>query len=465
MRFKHSLAFRQVWLCRLQRIGVVRSLLKALTPPTSSASADYAAWRHGFLWDRLGLCLWLSFAILLTFALRDLYSTVFPLKELQSIPDPLKELSVPVYLIVAALLTVCLILHKTPFGRKRPEILFLGLSWSMTLTPQVLASLRGFPLPDVLAWTLVFLIQATLIPVRWELHLLSQLGLLFYFYGVNSILGTTIFQIKPGHPEASIFMLTIFMYIIWVCFICDLAVFLYERLQRAAFESRRQAQVFLHAVSHDLRNPVTGTLMVLKNMLKKPEETLLVPRSLLERMVASSDRQLLLINSLLDVGTTDMRSIKLHQQNLCLNTLVESAIADLEPLLKESQATLTNQIPSDLPLVSADATQVWRVLSNLIANALSHNPPGVALTLSATQEAGMIRCYVQDNGIGMNRGECDRVFDLYNRGSQARRSAGLGLGLYLCRKIIAAHTGKMGVSSTPGEGATFWFTLPIAGEG
>jgi signal transduction histidine kinase len=200
-------------------------------------------------------------------------------------------------------------------------------------------------------------------------------------------------------------------------------------------------------------------------MLKKPEETLLVPRSLLERMVASSDRQLLLINSLLDVGTTDMRSIKLHQQNLCLNTLVESAIADLEPLLKESQATLTNQIPSDLPLVSADATQVWRVLSNLIANALSHNPPGVALTLSATQEAGMIRCYVQDNGIGMNRGECDRVFDLYNRGSQARRSAGLGLGLYLCRKIIAAHTGKMGVSSTPGEGATFWFTLPIAGEG
>ncbi|MGA7937928.1 MAG: HAMP domain-containing sensor histidine kinase [Kovacikia sp.] len=448
--------------CRLRKASMGRSLLKFFHSPKSPASADYAAWRHGFLWDRLGLCLWLSFAILFTFALRNLYSTVFPLKELQSIPDSLKDLTVPIYAIVAVLLSACLILHRTRFGRQRPEILFLGLSWSLTIAPQILATLRGFPLPDLLAWTLVFLIQATLIPVRWKLHLLSQVVLLLYFYGVNSVLGLTSFPAKPGQPEASIFMLTIFMYLLWVCFICDLAVFLYERLQRTEFESRRQAQLFLNAVSHDLRNPVTGTLMVLKNLLKKPEEMVSVPRSLLERMVASSDRQLTLINSLLDVGTTDMGESKLQLQSLCLNTLVQSAIADLEPLLQESQATLSNQIPSDLPLVTADATQIWRVLSNLIANALSHNPPGVALTLNATAEVGMIRCYVEDNGIGMSRAECDRVFDLYNRGSQARRSSGLGLGLYLCRKIIAAHKGKMGVISIPGKGATFWFTLPIS---
>ncbi|UBF26583.1 HAMP domain-containing histidine kinase [Kovacikia minuta CCNUW1] len=462
MRFNQSLALKQVCICKLRKVGIGRSLLAFFTPSTSPASADYAAWRHGFLWDRLGLCLWLFFAILLTFVLRDFYSTVFPLKELQNVPDPLKQLTVPIYIIVGVLLVGWLVVHRTRFGRQHPEVLFLGLSWSLTIAPQILASLSGFPLPDILGWMLVFFIQATLIPVRWELHLLSQLVLLFYFYGVNSALGLTVFSIKPGHPDASIFMLTIFMYLVWVCLICDLAVFLYERLQRAEFESRRQAQVFLNAVSHDLRNPVTGTLMVLRNLLKKPDDTIAVPRSLLERMVDSSDRQLVLINSLLDVGTTNLRELKLHPQSLCLNTLVNSALADLEPLLQENQAMLINQIPPDLPSVNADETQIWRVLSNLIANALNHNPPGISLTLSATSDISMVQCCVQDDGVGMSRGECDRVFDLYNRGSQARRSSGLGLGLYLCRKIIVAHGGKIGVSSSPGKGATFWFTLPRA---
>ncbi len=245
MGFKQPLAFRQGWICRLRKGGVVRSLLESIIPSTNnSASADYAAWRSGFLWDRLGLCIWLSFAILFTFAVRDLYNAVFPLKELEGFPAWVHDLSVPVYGLVALLLAVCLILHKTSFGRRYPEFLFLGLSWSLTLTPQILASMRGFALPDLLAWTLVFLIQATLIPVRWEFHLLSQLSLLFYFYGVNSVLRLTAFPVKPGQPELSIFALTIFMYMVWVCFICDLAVYLYERLQRTEFESRRQAQLF-----------------------------------------------------------------------------------------------------------------------------------------------------------------------------------------------------------------------------
>jgi signal transduction histidine kinase len=69
---------------------------------------------------------------------------------------------------------------------------------------------------------------------------------------------------------------------------------------------------------------------------------------------------------------------------------------------------------------------------------------------------------VQDNGVGMSQAECDRVFDLYARGAQAKRTVGLGLGLYLCRQIIEAHGGEIGVTSSSGAGATFWFTLPIA---
>ena len=440
---------------------VGRSLLNLKPSPVTPASAEYCAWQHRFFLSRLGLCLWVAFAILLTFVAFDVYSLFFPVVEIKDLHQNVRDLTIPIDLALITLLGLCLVLHRTPIGRRYPGVVLLAASWSVTIVPQVMATLRGFPLPDVLGWSLVLLLQATLIPVRWRLHLLSQLGLLFYFYGVNSFLGLTTLPVLPGLPERSIFLFTIVIYLFWFCFVCDLAIYLYERLQRAEFESRQQVQLFLHAVSHDLRNPVVGTTLVLNKLLKTPEETVTVPRSLLERMVESSDRQLNLINSLLEVSSSDVSEVSFSPEPVALAALVAAAIDDLEPLLAQNRATLNNQVSAALPKVSADPTQIWRVISNLVANALHHNPPGTTICLSATIEAGFIRCEVQDNGSGMSAIEVDRVFDLYARG-QARRSVGLGLGLYLCRKIIAAHGGEMGLSSSPGAGSRFWFTLPIA---
>jgi signal transduction histidine kinase len=102
------------------------------------------------------------------------------------------------------------------------------------------------------------------------------------------------------------------------------------------------------------------------------------------------------------------------------------------------------------------------VFENLLTNAFNHNPPGLRMILRATVEEQVIRCTIEDNGVGMNPEQCDRAFELYARGSQARRSTGIGLGLYLCRQIVQAHGGEIGVTSSPGAGATFWFTLPLA---
>ena len=441
----------------------VRSLWQRLkSPVTSAASADYTSWQQGFLLDRLGLCLWLALMILLTFVALALYEAVFPIRQMQNIPDQFRDLWIPIDLTLILLLSIGIFLHRTRLARRYPALMFLGLSWSMTIVPQILATSRGLPLPDVKAWSLVFLIQATLIPVRWELHLISQLGLLIYFYGINSLLGLTVIPALPGQQGQSIFLLTVLMYLFWFCFVCDLAVYLYERLQQAEFESRRQVQLFLHAVSHDLRNPVTGTLLVLKNLLKKADSTVEVPRSLLERMIESNDRQLNLINSLLEAGTSDLRNLVINPKPVSLRSLVEGAIADLEPQLTQNQAKLVNQVATNLPPVNADAIQIWRVISNLIANALHHNLPGVTITLAATLEPGQVRCCICDDGTGISAPEANQIFNLYNQGSQRRRSIGLGLGLYICRKVIAAHGGEIGVSSNPGSGAMFWFTLPIA---
>jgi two-component system sensor histidine kinase/response regulator len=74
----------------------------------------------------------------------------------------------------------------------------------------------------------------------------------------------------------------------------------------------------------------------------------------------------------------------------------------------------------------------------------------------------MLRCAVVDNGTGMTAEQANNLFEIYQRGSQAKRTIGLGLGLYLCRQIVNAHQGEIGIVSVPNAGAEFWFTLPLA---
>ncbi|MBD2776070.1 sensor histidine kinase [Iningainema tapete] len=424
---------------------------------------EYRTWRDRFLWQRLHLWLWLALMCLLTFTIRNIYDLYFPLKEFTDLPRELKNQALVIYPVMYGCILTCLAIHKTKFGRRHPGVLFLGLSWSITLVEQIFATINGFAIPDLIAWSLVFLSQATFIPVRWTLHLTSQLVVLIYYFGVNTVLGLNL-----PVPGKSLYNATIILFLFWFCFICDFAVYLYDRLQRSEFYARRereQAQealrIFFHAVSHDLRNPVLGTLMVLKNLLSRPEEKILVSRGILERMEQSSDRQLSLINSLMEAHLSEVQGIVLQRQPIQLNTVVEAAIADLKQMLVENQVTLTNSVTTDLPTINADSTQLWRVFSNLIVNAVKHNPPGLSITINAQLEGEQIYCTVADNGVGISQKQSEHLFDLYFRGGNLRNSVSLGLGLYLCKQIITAHGGEIGVKSAPNAGATFWLTLPL----
>lgn len=235
-----------------------------------------------------------------------------------------------------------------------------------------------------------------------------------------------------------------------------------EQLRTLEANLRQQLNVFLNAVSHDLRNPVMGTALVLKHLIEQRGDVVPVPHAILDRMERSNQRQLGLIDSLIETHAAEVWGITLHLQAVPLYGLAEEAIADFQPMLAQEQATLVNHISSDLPSVTADPLQLSRVYQNLIANALKHNPRGLQITLNAQIDGSQIRCTVADSGIGINQEQRDRLFDLYFQGSQKRRSVGLGLGLYLCQQIIQAHGGAIGVESEMGQGTIFWFTLPIA---
>ncbi|MBD2067121.1 PAS domain S-box protein [Leptolyngbya sp. FACHB-671] len=219
---------------------------------------------------------------------------------------------------------------------------------------------------------------------------------------------------------------------------------------------------FLNAFSHDLRTPIMGVSLVLKNLLNQSGEIIPITRSIVTRMLQSSEHQLQLINSLLQAHAGETQGVVLHCELLQLGLLTQVILEELEPLVLKNQATLKNLVPPDLPLVTADPLQLRRVFENLITNALNHNPPGVDLTVSATVEEEMIRFNFQDNGVGMSQEVSDRLFERYVRGPKSRHSTGIGLGLYLSRQIITAHGGQIGVHSAPNVGSTFWLTLPLA---
>ncbi|MEH2424509.1 MAG: PAS domain S-box protein [Nostoc sp.] len=272
---------------------------------------------------------------------------------------------------------------------------------------------------------------------------------------------------------------------------------LQQKMQEVG-ELHRVKDVVLHTVAHDLRTSVMGNLMVLKNLLNQgmgsmeevegqgagsrgergnflfsllppapcspasSQSPIPVSRSIIERMIQGNDRQLTMINSLLEINSCEKAGMDIKLEPVDFSILLGGMFAQFEPMLTQNQATLKNLVPTDLPLVMVDATRLQKVLANLITHSLQNNPPGLNFLLSATIEAGMIRTQIQDNGVGMSKLECDRLFDLHVRDPQDCCSTSIGLKMYLCQKVIKAHGGEIGVISNRKRGLTFWFTLPLA---
>lgn len=193
---------------------------------SASWSINYETRRKIFLKDRLHLTLQIAVAVVVTFLIQDIS---------QAASQP----SFRWDLVLDGAVGLCLLagfaLLKTRFGERYPELLFLGFSWSALLVPQIGAVWRENVNQILQIWTLTFLIQATLMPVYWLLHVISQLSAPIGYFALSQIFDLGLgdnFVAQPGMP----------LYLFWFCVICDISVFLYERLQRAEFSARRELE-------------------------------------------------------------------------------------------------------------------------------------------------------------------------------------------------------------------------------
>ncbi|NJK36414.1 MAG: HAMP domain-containing histidine kinase [Oscillatoriales cyanobacterium RM2_1_1] len=465
-------------------------------PKPHLESTDYLIWRRQFLRERLRLGLWLGLFWTSLSGIYAIYYVVFEFEQLQadflkfhgdaSIAEKYQAATFTIYIAIISVLIICLIGQRTSWGQRYPAGLFLIFACSLNqLIEQIICTFFDIPIaPD----TLIFLAIAVLIPVHWRLHLISQALPITYYAVVYPLIGL----ITVGDSDTyALYSIGRMIEIAWVCSVSNLSVYLYERLKQSEFVANRQLQMLIHSVSHDLKAPVIGTATVLKRLLNQTTnestDEIQVERSTLDRLLQGSDRQLMLIDSLLEAHRTEVQGIILHCEPMQLKPVVDSVLVDLQHGLVKKRIRLVNQITNELPLVNADACQVWRVLSNLIGNVLKHNPHGIELILDATvlesrpdrkvrlwrnrrtaktkqlihAEVPMLFCIVQDNGVGIAPELCQRLFEPYSRGFQARYMPGVGMGLYICEQIITAHGGKIGVISSPQNGSTFWFTLPL----
>ncbi len=218
-------------------------------------------------------------------------------------------------------------------------------------------------------------------------------------------------------------------------------------------------------VSHELKTPLTSIRMAVHLLLEERIGALNPKQA--ELLLASRDdaeRLLDLINNLLDLAKLENGASVSERRTQAPADLVRQAVQHARDIISAAGVELAIQINEHLPPVAVSADQLGQVFSNLISNAAKHSPPGeeITLTASAIEDGRAVRFSVVDRGPGIPPIERERVFDKFYRLPGEPRE-GAGLGLAICREIVRAHDGRIGVAAAPGgRGSEFFFVLPAA---
>jgi two-component system sensor histidine kinase KdpD len=236
-------------------------------------------------------------------------------------------------------------------------------------------------------------------------------------------------------------------------------------------ESDKLKNALLGSVTHDLRTPLAA--------IKAATSSLLQPgvvwsnedeRDLLESIDVSADRLNRLVSNLLDLSRLEAGVATPQEEWYALQDALAAVLDRLDLSGQTRSRTITLDIPDDLPLAPMDHNQIEQVLTNLLENALKYSPEEAPIEVRARtlDDPRRLEVRVVDHGIGVPVNERRAIFDKFYRVQQARLPwdpkhppLGSGLGLAISASVVRAHHGNIWVESTPGEGATFIFTLPI----
>lgn len=227
-------------------------------------------------------------------------------------------------------------------------------------------------------------------------------------------------------------------------------------------ELNRLKSEFVATASHELKTPLTSIGMSVRMLRERHGERLEErDRELLDAAVEDVKRLRSLVDDLLDLSKIESGRMEMEVETVPLSLLCEKASEALAPQAEEKDVSLTIDLPENLPAVRADPNKVTWVLNNLISNALRYSDPEGRIEVRAERIGESVHVSVEDEGAGIPYEYQPKIFDKFVQVDSDHAPGGTGLGLAIAQEIIHAHEGRIWVDSTPGEGSTFTFTLPI----
>lgn len=228
--------------------------------------------------------------------------------------------------------------------------------------------------------------------------------------------------------------------------------------------ANRAKSEFLSSMSHELRTPLNAIIGFSQLLAKGRRDPLSEKQQRQIGQIEKSGQHLLnLINEILDLARIEAGHLTLSIETIAIANVINDACSTLEANIEAAGITLTRKL---MPLncqVSADYTRTKQVMLNLLSNAIKYNSLRGTIHIAITQLNEEVRISVTDSGKGIAAERQHELFEPFNRlGAEHEAVEGTGIGLAITRELIGRMQGRIGVDSTPGEGSTFWFTLPLA---
>jgi signal transduction histidine kinase len=230
-------------------------------------------------------------------------------------------------------------------------------------------------------------------------------------------------------------------------------------LYREAIQATKARDDVFRVVAHDLRNPLQ-IIQALANLLKRTGNE---PK-LANEFTNAVNRMNQLIQDLLDVSRLRSGSLQLNPEKLDVSQIASESLDAQTPLVSSALLEIGFEKDPNLPPILADRRRIRQVFENLIGNAIKFTKPGGRIDLKASTRPGEILFSVADTGCGIPHDQLPHLFDIFWQGPGHDVYRGAGLGLSIVKGIVDAHGGQVWVESSPGEGTTFFFTLPAALE-
>jgi two-component system sensor histidine kinase VicK len=229
----------------------------------------------------------------------------------------------------------------------------------------------------------------------------------------------------------------------------------FEELKTNSQEKDR----ILHTVAHDLRNPIGGIVALTNAMIE--EDYTREQKQLIGLVNDASQNSLELINEILEA--THNTAVELSKEMVDINSLVNNSVEILGFKAAEKDQQIITELLAKPKKLMMSREKIWRVISNLISNAIKFSPNGTTIRLKVTDDKNAIKIAVADNGIGIPDSLKDQVFNKFTNakrpGTAGEKS--FGLGLSICQQIIENHDGKIWFESGGDNGTTFYISLPL----